>query len=79
MDLLAAIKRSDFEAAERIRQQFCGLEDLRNSIQPIRVLHRAVELADIANTGPMMPMLGELDAAQTSQVASAAIALRCIT
>ena len=79
MDLLAAIKRSDFEAAERIRQQFCGLEDLRNSIQPIRVLHRAVELADIANTGPMMPMLSELDAAQTSQVASAAIALRCIT
>ena len=79
MDMLAAIKRSDFEAAERIRQQFCGLEDLRNNIQPIRVLHRAVELADIANTGPMMPMLGELDAAQTSQIASAAMALRAIT
>lgn len=79
MDMLAAIKRSDFEAAERIRQQFCGLEDLRNTIQPIRVLHRAVELADIANTGPMMPMLGELDAAQTSQIASAAMALRAIT
>ena len=79
MDMLAAIKRSDFEAAERIRQQFCGLEDLRNNIQPIRVLHRAVELADIANTGPMMPMLGELDATHTSQIASAAMALRAIT
>ena len=79
MDLLAAIKRNDFETAESIRQQFCGLEDLRNSIQPIRVLHRAVELADIANTGPMMPMLGELDAAQTSQIASAACALRSLT
>lgn len=78
MDMLAAIKRGDYETAEKIRMQFCGLEDLRNAIQPIRVLHRAVELAEIANTGPMMPMLGELDAAQTSQVASAAVALRAI-
>lgn len=78
MDMLAAIKRGDYDTAESIRQQFRGLEDLRNSIQPIRVLHRAVELAEIASTGPMMPMLGELDAVQTSQVASAAIALRAM-
>lgn len=78
MDMLAAIKRNDFATAESIRQQFCGLEDLRNAIQPIRVLHRAVELAGIANTGPMLPMLGELDAAQTSQVASAAAALKSL-
>ncbi len=78
MDMLAAIKRGDFETAETIRQQFCGLEDLRNAIQPIRVLHRAVELAEIANTGPMLPMLGELDAAQTSQVATAAAALKAL-
>ena len=78
MDMLAAIKRNEFATAESIRQQFCGLEDLRNAIQPIRVLHRAVELAGIANTGPMLPMLGELDAAQTSQVASAAAALKSL-
>lgn len=76
MDMLHSIKQGDYENAEKIRQQFVGLEDLRNSIQPIRVLHRAVELAEIANTGPMLPMLGELDAAQTSQVATAAVALR---
>ena len=78
MDMLRAIKQGDYATAEKIRQQFSGLENLRNAIQPIRVLHRAVELAGIANTGPMMPMLGELDAAQTSQVASAADTLRAI-
>ncbi len=44
MDMLSAIKHGDFATAESIRKQFCGLEDLRNSIQPIRVLHRALEL-----------------------------------
>ncbi len=78
MDMLAAIQRGDFATAESIREQFCGLEDLRNAIQPIRVLHRAVELAEIAQTGPMLPMLGELDALQTQQVAAAAVALRGI-
>jgi len=78
MDMLRAIKSGDYYTAELIRQQFCGLEDLRNAIQPIRVLHRAVELAEIANTGPMLPMLGELDATQTSHVATAAAALKAI-
>lgn len=76
MEMLDAIQQNDFFTAETIRQQFSGLEDLRNRIQPIRVLHRAVELADIANTGPMLPMLGELDATQTSHVAAAAMALK---
>lgn len=78
MDMLAAIQRGDFATAESIRLQFCGLEDLRNAIQPIRVLHRALELAEIAHTGPMLPMLGELDALQTQQVAAAAVALKGI-
>jgi dihydrodipicolinate synthase/N-acetylneuraminate lyase len=76
MDMLRAIKRADYTEAEKIRLEFVPLEDLRNEIQPIRVLHRAVELSGIANTGPMLPMLGELDAAQTTRIATAATALK---
>ncbi len=74
--MLRAIQAEDIALAEKIRSEFQGLEDLRNAINPIRVLHRAVELAGIAHTGPMLPMLGELAAEQTSAVATAAIALR---
>ena len=59
MDMLRAIKAGDFQNAERIRAIFRPLEDLRNAINPIRVLHTAVTLADIANMGPMIPMLSE--------------------
>ena len=73
--MLTSIQAADFEFAEEIRSEFRGLEDLRNGINPIRVLHRAVELAGIANTGPMLPMLGELSLDQTARVATAVAAL----
>jgi dihydrodipicolinate synthase/N-acetylneuraminate lyase len=76
MKMLHAIQAKDYAAAESMRKQFCGLEDLRNGIQPIRVLHHAVCAAGIAATGPMQPMLGELTAEQAAKVASAAKALR---
>lgn len=69
--MLTAIKAGDFELAEKIRGEFRELENLRNEINPIRVLHRAIELAGIANTGPMLPMLGELSPDQTTRVATA--------
>ncbi len=69
--MLIAIKAGDFELAETIRSEFSPLENMRNEISPIRVLHRAVELAGIANTGPMLPMLGELSPDQTTRVATA--------
>lgn len=78
MEMLAAIQANHFDSAEAIRREFSPLEDLRNQINPIRVLHRAVELAGIAETGPMYPMLGELSAEQSSRIASAAIALRAL-
>ncbi len=77
--MLRAIQAGDITLAERIRSEFRGLEDLRNGINPIRVLHRAVELAEIAHTGPMFPMLGELASEQTSAIAAAALALRKLT
>ncbi len=52
MDMLRAIQAKDYAKAESIREIFRPLEDLRNGIQPIRVLHHAVAGAGIATTGP---------------------------
>ncbi len=72
MRMLKAIQDQDYGIAEAIRKQFYELEDHRNTIQPIRVLHHAVAAVDIAQTGPIQPMLGELTPAQAAEVASAA-------
>ena len=58
--MLAAVHRQDWEEAERIRGIFVALEDLRNAINPIRVLHQAVESAGIAETGPLLPLLSNV-------------------
>lgn len=55
--MLNHITAGSWEAAESIRRTFRPLEDLRNSINPIRVLHEAVRLAGIAETGPLLPLL----------------------
>jgi dihydrodipicolinate synthase/N-acetylneuraminate lyase len=57
MALLRAIKRNDRAEAERIRALFIPLEDQRDRHSPLRVLHDAVRLAGISNTGPMQPYL----------------------
>lgn len=76
MDMLRAIQAKDYIQAESIREVFRPLEDLRNGIQPIRVLHHAVKAADIADTGPMQPLLGELEASQEQSIAAASKELR---
>lgn len=60
MEMLRAIKAGDFETAAQIQATFKPLEDLRNSINPIRVLHTAVRLSGIADTGPIIPLLSEV-------------------
>ncbi len=75
MEMLKAIHDQRWSEAESIRTRFEPLEDLRNAIQPIRVLHRAVELAGIAKTGPMQPLLGELPTDVDGRIQSAAQAL----
>ncbi len=72
MEMLRAIQRGDYESAELIRHRFAALEDLRNQINPIRVLH-AVELGGVAETGPLTPLLSEppsntIDAIQTAAI-----------
>ena len=75
MAMMRAIHAKDFAKAEAIRASFGPLEDLRNTIQPIRVLHEAVAAAGIAETGPMQPLLGELSDANKSAIKQAVQAL----
>ncbi|MCG8652477.1 MAG: dihydrodipicolinate synthase family protein [Pirellulales bacterium] len=71
MQMLRAIHAQDYESAESIRQWFAPLEDLRNQISPIRVLHHAVTSASIAVTGPLPPMLSDLPSAQVDKITRA--------
>jgi dihydrodipicolinate synthase/N-acetylneuraminate lyase len=73
--MLAAVQRQDWDEAERIRAIFRPLEDLRNAINPIRVLHQAVESAGIADTGPLLPLLTNVEATHVPAIAEAARAL----
>lgn len=69
--LLKHLQAREFAQAEAIRRQFSGLEEWRNTIHPIRVLHAAVHQAGIADTGPLLPLLSEIDC-RTDEVAEAA-------
>jgi dihydrodipicolinate synthase/N-acetylneuraminate lyase len=73
--LLHAARAGDWVEAERVRSIFAPLEALRDGIHPVRVLHEAVALAGLAETGPILPLLGPLSAEQAELVRSAAHAL----
>lgn len=75
-DLLRALQEGRIADAETIRARFLPLEDLRDGIHPIRVLHDAVTEAGIADMGPMLPLLSNLEAEQRARVREAARALR---
>jgi dihydrodipicolinate synthase/N-acetylneuraminate lyase len=74
-EMLKAIRAGDWSRAEKIQKICKPLEDYRNAINPVRVLHEAVRLAGIANTGPLLPLLSNLDEADHAKVREAAIAL----
>lgn len=73
--MLEALNAGNLEQAERVRNLFQPLEDLRNAIHPVRVLHEAVELTGIAQTGPHLPLLSSLSAEERETVGHAARAL----
>ena len=74
--LLRAIKRGDLKEAERLRALFIPLEDQRDRHSPLRVLHEAVRLAGICDTGPMLPFLSNItDPAIVAGIEQAAKAL----
>jgi dihydrodipicolinate synthase/N-acetylneuraminate lyase len=75
--LLAALKAGREEQALELQTPFLPLEDLRDALSPIRALHSAVSLAGIADMGPMLPMLTEIeDPAQRRDIERAARVLR---
>ena len=69
--MLERIQSGDLEEADSIRQQYVELESLRNTINPIRVLHEAVTLSWIADMGPPLPFLSALSAEERERVAGA--------
>ncbi len=69
MALLAQLKAADYSAAAAMRERYIPLEDQRDGISPIRVLHDAVTLAGIADMGPMLPLLTGLPEAQRRDLA----------
>ncbi len=76
MAILRALKRGDVAEAAALRDHFLPLEDLRDGISPIRVLHEAVTLSGVADMGPMLPMFSNLaDADQLAAIRAAAAVL----
>lgn len=75
MDMLRALNRRDDAAAEVLRQKFAPLEALRDGINPVRVLHAAVRLAGIADTGPITPFWSEVPDDRFAEIKSAALTL----
>lgn len=74
--VLEACGRQDYEAAEQARRQFLPLEDLRDQWGPARVLHAAVALSGLTETGPIPPFVSPLSNAQREHLAPVARALR---
>lgn len=62
--LFAANMKGGYDEAETWRAHFLPLEDLRDAISPAKVLHSAMALAGIAETGPIPPFLSSLSAEQ---------------
>ncbi|MEX2502844.1 MAG: dihydrodipicolinate synthase family protein [Trueperaceae bacterium] len=75
MRLLDALKRGAYDEAARVRERFLPLEDLRDGINPIRVLHDAVTTAGIADMGPILPLTSNLSSGDRERVAEAALEL----
>lgn len=72
MHMLRLIQTGEYVAAEQVRRIFKPLEDLRNGINPVRVLHSAVTGAGIADTGPLLPMMSAVSESEAQEIAEAA-------
>jgi dihydrodipicolinate synthase/N-acetylneuraminate lyase len=73
--IFEACERGDYETAHTIRSAFLPLEDRRDEWGPARVLHAAVELAGVAETGPIPPFVSALSVEQREALAPVARAL----
>lgn len=73
--MLQAIHNKTWTEAERLRALCRPLEELRNAMNPIRVLHEAVRLAGIADTGPLLPLLSNVPQSDHPKIRDAALQL----
>jgi dihydrodipicolinate synthase/N-acetylneuraminate lyase len=73
--VLDACRSEDFEKAASLREAFIPLEDLRDAWGPSKVLHAAVALAGIADTGSIPPWVSEVTAEQADRIRPVAKAL----
>jgi len=73
--LFKALKAKDRTAADRLLAPFMPLEELRNEINEIRVLHEAVALSGVAPTGPILAPMSAVPATRTNEIETAAKAL----
>ena len=62
--VLRACYDADEARANELRAHFLPLEDRRDEWGPARVLHAALDLADIARTGPIPPFVSALEEAR---------------
>lgn len=73
--VLEALRRADRAALERLMPPIRALESLRERHGLVRVLHDAVRLAGIAQTGPILPMLSNCEPQLLPEIEAAARAL----
>jgi dihydrodipicolinate synthase/N-acetylneuraminate lyase len=73
--LFDACADEDFATAANLRSRFIPLEDLRDGWGPARVLHHAIELAGIAQTGAISPYVSGLSEDQLAELTSVVRAL----
>jgi dihydrodipicolinate synthase/N-acetylneuraminate lyase len=76
--LLQALKRGDEAAATALRERFLPLETLRDRLSQIRVMHEAVTLAGVADMGPMLPMLSNIEPEHHAEIRETALALKAL-
>jgi len=77
MALLAAVKKGDLAEAARLREFFLEHEALRLKYGQIPVLHDAVRLSGIADTGPLGPLFANVtDESALRDIAAAARKLK---
>lgn len=68
MRMLVLAKSGDFMSAEAVREVFVPLEDLRERIGPVPVLHAVMELSGIAQMGPLQPFQAPVDASHLAEI-----------
>ncbi len=75
MAILKLIKAARYDEAQALRAHYLPLEDQRDAINPIRTLHEAVTLTGIADMGPILPTMSNIEERYFDGVRAAARAL----